>query len=150
MQLCINVLQSCDGLADAGYFASFWVPYMPSTLLPSLFIVTVVFPGAARQSFCPVNAILNRSPPPPTLPAAWEHNLQGYTTAHPEVRVIDRVDGIRLLQNRATMLNVLNGNGIALDAAQEVRACCTWRSVLCPVQLLSGTALCCMCYACTA
>lgn len=34
----------------------------------------------------------------------WELNLQRYVELHPEVRVIDSVDGIRTLQNRATML----------------------------------------------
>lgn len=58
-------------------------------------------------------------------PAVWEHNLQQYTQKHPEVRVIDRVDGIRLLQNRATMLNVLNGNGMAFTVRSALSWCST-------------------------
>lgn len=45
----------------------------------------------------------------------WERNLLDYSKAHPDVTVIDRVDGIRALQNRSTMLSALSGEGIMLQ-----------------------------------
>lgn len=47
-------------------------------------------------------------------PAAWEHFLHEYKAAHPEVVIIDRLDRIRALHNRATMLTPLKGDGITL------------------------------------
>lgn len=44
--------------------------------------------------------------------AEWERDLLEYSKQHPEVTVIDRVDGIRTLQNRSTMLSPLHGDGI--------------------------------------
>lgn len=38
-----------------------------------------------------------------------------YVRERPHVKVIDSVDGIRLLQNRATMLRPLQGLGIAIQ-----------------------------------
>jgi len=64
------------------------------------------------QAPCP-----QHTTPPPRCAcarAAWERNLQDYAHQHPGVTVIDRVDGIRALQNRATMLSVLDGQGIVL------------------------------------
>mmetsp|Transcript_15093 Transcript_15093/g.40824 ORF Transcript_15093/g.40824 Transcript_15093/m.40824 type:complete len:443 (+) Transcript_15093:139-1467(+) len=49
----------------------------------------------------------------------WERNLLDYSKAHPDVTVIDRVDGIRALQNRSTMLSVLNGEGIVLQPTSD-------------------------------
>uniref|UniRef100_A0A383WNE1 Uncharacterized protein n=1 Tax=Tetradesmus obliquus TaxID=3088 RepID=A0A383WNE1_TETOB len=45
---------------------------------------------------------------------AWEHFLHEYKAAHPEVVIIDRLDRIRALHNRATMLTPLKGDGITL------------------------------------
>jgi hypothetical protein len=47
--------------------------------------------------------------------AAWEHFLHEYKAAHPEVCIIDRLDRIRALHNRATMLTALKGEGITLS-----------------------------------
>uniref|UniRef100_A0A7S0RNW4 Inositol-tetrakisphosphate 1-kinase n=1 Tax=Chlamydomonas leiostraca TaxID=1034604 RepID=A0A7S0RNW4_9CHLO len=44
----------------------------------------------------------------------WESNLLEYTRQHPEVTVIDHVDGIKTLQNRSTMLFPLQGEGIVV------------------------------------
>jgi inositol-1,3,4-trisphosphate 5/6-kinase/inositol-tetrakisphosphate 1-kinase len=40
----------------------------------------------------------------------WESNLLSYAKANPNVKIIDRVDGIRTLQNRATMLSPLSSS----------------------------------------
>lgn len=45
----------------------------------------------------------------------WEANLLEYIKQHPRVKVIDKVDGIRTLQNRSTMLTALHGNGIVVQ-----------------------------------
>lgn len=77
------------------------------------------------------------SPPPSTLLAAllhmslqtdWERNLDEYLRLHPGTTVIDRVDGIRSLQNRATMLLPLQSPGISLEVrltllAMSIRTC---------------------------
>lgn len=49
----------------------------------------------------------------------WEANLLEYVKQHPNVKVIDKVDGIRTLQNRSTMLTALHGNGIVLQPTED-------------------------------
>lgn len=44
----------------------------------------------------------------------WEQELRAYVAAHPRVVVVDRLDKIRQLHNRATMLRPLQGEGIVL------------------------------------
>jgi hypothetical protein len=46
-----------------------------------------------------------------------------YLREHPEVKVIDRLDGIRTLQNRGTMLLPLQGDGIAAVQVRERTPC---------------------------
>ena len=53
---------------------------------------------------------------PSMSPAEWESDLHAYSLSHPEVRVIDNVNSIRTLRNRGTMLSVLQGNDIVLQA----------------------------------
>jgi hypothetical protein len=47
--------------------------------------------------------------------AGWEKNLLEYCKLHPDVTVIDRVEGIRMLHNRLTMLTPLYGEGILVQ-----------------------------------
>lgn len=47
--------------------------------------------------------------------AVWERLLQHYMSQHPHVKLIDKLDCIRTLQNRATMLTPLTGNGIVIQ-----------------------------------
>lgn len=56
------------------------------------------------------------------LSAEWECALQEYARANPHVRVIDSVDGIRMLRNRATMLSVLQSRDIVVQVRCELRA----------------------------
>jgi hypothetical protein len=53
----------------------------------------------------------------PVHTADWERNLTDYCRQHPDVAVIDRVEGIRLLHNRATMLTPLQGEGITVQVS---------------------------------
>jgi hypothetical protein len=46
--------------------------------------------------------------------AGWEQQLRQYVSDHPQVVVVDRLDKIRQLHNRATMLRPLQGSGILL------------------------------------
>lgn len=48
-------------------------------------------------------------------PADWEQQLRQYVSNHPETVVVDRIDKIRQLHNRATMLRPLQGDGIVLQ-----------------------------------
>ena len=60
------------------------------------------------------------------LIAAWENDLQEYSRTHPEVRVIDSIESIRTLRNRGTMLTVLRGEDIVLQASgagTETQSC---------------------------
>lgn len=59
--------------------------------------------------------------------AAWEQFLQEYKAAHPEVCIIDRLDRIKALQNRSTMLTPLKGEGITLS---QVRAAAAFLPVI--------------------
>lgn len=54
------------------------------------------------------------------LLAEWEAYLQQYLAAHPEVKVIDRLDRIKALHNRATMLRPLQGDGITLLRVRNI------------------------------
>jgi hypothetical protein len=47
--------------------------------------------------------------------ADWEQQLRQYVADHPQVVVVDRLDKIRQLHNRATMLRPLQGAGILLQ-----------------------------------
>jgi hypothetical protein len=58
----------------------------------------------------------------------WEASLRAYVAAHPEVVVVDSIDRIRQLHNRATMLRPLQGAGITL---QQVGVRCAWCVVCC-------------------
>ncbi len=54
----------------------------------------------------------------------WESNVHKYLQQHPSVKLIDRVDGIKTLQNRATMLSPLHGGGVNFKVTRhfDVRA----------------------------
>lgn len=52
--------------------------------------------------------------------ADWEQQLLQYVRDNPQVVVVDRLDKIRQVHNRATMLRPLQGDGIIL---QQVRVC---------------------------
>lgn len=58
-------------------------------------------------------------------PTEWENLLLDYVREHPGVKVIDRLDSIRNLQNRGTMLNSLCGEGILVKVSTHwsARAC---------------------------
>eukprot|EP00775_Hariotina_reticulata_P014719 gene14719-14887_t len=58
----------------------------------------------------PFHIIIHKLRPNPE----WEAYLQQYMAVHPEVTVIDRLDRIKALHNRATMLRPLQGDGISL------------------------------------
>ena len=47
--------------------------------------------------------------------ADWEQQLRQYVGNHPQVVVVDRLDKIKQLHNRATMLKPLQGDGILLQ-----------------------------------
>jgi len=66
---------------------------------PWPFIKHTSMPMLSRQHISKVSAAVVCA-----LPAEWEAYLQQYMAAHPEVTVIDRVDRIKALHNRATML----------------------------------------------
>lgn len=51
------------------------------------------------------------------MAAEWESNLLEFARQHPEVAVIDSVDGIRTVQNRSTMLSPLQGDGILIHVS---------------------------------
>mmetsp|Transcript_10669 Transcript_10669/g.22930 ORF Transcript_10669/g.22930 Transcript_10669/m.22930 type:complete len:422 (+) Transcript_10669:247-1512(+) len=87
----------------------------------------------------PFNAIIHKLRPNKD----WERNLLEYSKAHPEVRVIDRVDGIRTLQNRATMLSPLHGDGICVQPSRTDSAPGIPVRVQAPVQveIHEGTAV---------
>ncbi len=55
----------------------------------------------------------------PYCNAEWERSLEEYMRYRPDTKVIDRVDGIRTLQNRATMLHPLKGVGICFKVGDE-------------------------------
>jgi inositol-1,3,4-trisphosphate 5/6-kinase/inositol-tetrakisphosphate 1-kinase len=54
--------------------------------------------------------------------AVWEANVGGYLQQHPGVKLIDNVDGIKTLQNRATMLSPLKGGGVTVTVGGDQRA----------------------------
>ena len=75
-----------------------------------LIISSTKLPGTTTHSHLPL--------PTQHGHTEWERNLLEYSKTHPDVTVIDRVDGIRALQNRSTMLSVLNGEGIVLQVCR--------------------------------
>lgn len=50
-----------------------------------------------------------------TACADWEQQLRQYAADNPRVVVVDSLDRIRQLHNRATMLRPLQGDGIVLQ-----------------------------------
>lgn len=58
-------------------------------------------------------------------PADWEQQLRQYVSNHPETVVVDRIDKIRQLHNRATMLRPLQGDGVVLQQPVSPTHCST-------------------------
>lgn len=65
----------------------------------------------------------------------WERNLEEYMRYRPDTKVIDRVDGIRTLQNRATMLHPLQGVGISFKQPKGWSSGCRQARVQSPCQV---------------
>lgn len=74
---------------------------------------------------------------------AWEQNLMDYCKLNPRVKVIDRVLGIKALQNRSTMLKSLQGNGVTVKPASGTQNGWAPARVRAPpqVEIVEGTSL---------
>ncbi|GMH45355.1 hypothetical protein BSKO_13312 [Bryopsis sp. KO-2023] len=52
---------------------------------------------------------------------AWEQNLEDYCRENPRLKVIDNVDGIRMLADRCTMLSIIDTDGMELHRPKKSR-----------------------------
>lgn len=86
-------------------------PYMLETAARHGVELCLIDPKVPLAQQDPFDAILHKLQPD----AGWERNLKNYIHMHPDVTVIDRLEAIRTLRNRATMLTPLYGKGIVVN-----------------------------------